>query len=116
MKLKSLETKKKMNGYLYEIIKRTEDTALVKVTNTVRKKNLIGYEIWVIRIEEVTEWLRIHSKKYIDFDFFEKAPCDEDFGTYGWFYPNREMAEAHIVQKPQGSPMADTPYNDKIVG
>ena len=90
MKLKLLETERKMNGYLYKIVERTKTMALVKVTNLVRNKNLIGYEVWVIRITKIPEqWKR---GTYLGFDLREKGPSEAEFGRYGWFYPNEKIA------------------------
>ena len=68
------------NSMSYSLVSLLGKNALIQVvaTNGITK----GFEVWKIRIRP----LNSKAPGHVWF------PSNEDFGKYGWYYPNKEQA------------------------
>lgn len=91
MILKKAENEFKTNKYLYEVVERKGDIALLKQMHPVTKE-IVMYEVHKLQIVKVPEIFK-KSENYAAYTNFEKYASNEQFGTYGWSYPNYEIAK-----------------------
>jgi hypothetical protein len=70
----------KTNGYQYYLEVIEGLNALVSVRKGDRT---FGYETWIIRRYSPTHKIKPNGLRF---------PSNEDFGHYGWYYPNKESA------------------------
>ena len=84
-KIKPLKKEWKGNGGLhYSLFKLDGNLALVKVLNT-------GYEVHILRRNKIPDFFK--STKEQGYDYMINYASNEDFGSYGWFYPSLALAE-----------------------
>lgn len=77
-------------GWVFDCLKRENDTAIYKKTDTETEN--IYFEVIKIRIQKernsVINGIEIH------FEAKEFYPRSDDFGVFGWTYPTLELAES----------------------
>ena len=86
MKLKKINETFKKNGYFYKLVTRKDDLALYSQRRTLTS-GVVGYEIHKVRVTPLRGFL-IESSTYKGYTHFEKLASNEDFGNYGWYFPN----------------------------
>lgn len=82
----------KTNGNTYELLKREKDVAIYKLLDIFE-----GYEVHAIRQQKASNY-KTRDGTVISFKEKEILTNNEDFGTFGWFYPSLELAEKKMNQ------------------
>lgn len=86
MKVKPLKTEFKTNKFMYKLIKRIGDYALVRAFKLVKGvEEHRGWEIHHIRIIPIPPAWR-KKKGYMGFVMYQSYASNEAFGQYGWSY------------------------------
>ena len=85
-KLKKIPENYKKNGYEYEILRRKGDKALYEQA---KNNKVYGYEVVKVRKAKVRGFLK-KSKAYEGYTHYEKLPSNEEFGTYGQSYEEKD--------------------------
>ena len=80
------------NGYLYQLLKRSDQVALYEQLDPDQNMNRIGYEVFRITIQREREFDSRHFPRK------EKFPSDNDFGKTAWSIPNLQEALLRFLE------------------
>lgn len=94
---KKLDGKKKKNGYMYTLVKRTDKVAMYEQRNEKNKDDTsIGYEVFRITITNpysIQQKSGPNKGRWYHYPRSEKFASNEDFGRTAWAYSSYELAE-----------------------
>jgi hypothetical protein len=97
LSLKKLEPEIKKKGFMFRLVKRTNERLLYSQHNGAGR--IIAYEVFLNRIrpyKAMKEQFAKRRNENIDYsdveEWCESYPSDEEFGKRAWTYPNLEMA------------------------
>jgi hypothetical protein len=85
---------KHKNGFVYELVKRSNKTAMYSQRDLKGVDLSISYEVFIIKTSKSCTLVdKNNPEKIYDYPPSEKFPGNEDFGKFAWAYMTKEKAE-----------------------
>lgn len=101
IKVREIPSEYKKNGFIYKSIKREGMVAMFEVLTKGRQNT--GYEVYLIRTINVTEYLKKRNPQLVNFEGLEVFPSNEDFGAYGWYFQSKTLADERYLGLTRGT-------------
>lgn len=97
MSIRKLSHEIKKNGFIYRLVKRTENKLLYSQENGVGI--IQSYEVFTNKLGNLhrakERWCKLQKKEFKPQDYeewYEVFPKDEEFGKRAWSYPKLDQA------------------------